>query len=48
MENALLHLCYAHKPNKEFCTSVAKKMVKKYPFMKDVGSGVSGFVSFLC
>ncbi len=27
-------------------TVVAKKLVRKYPFMKDVGNKVSGFVSF--
>lgn len=36
---------YMNKPNKEFCTKVAKKLVLKYSFMKDVGIGVSGYVS---
>ena len=38
---------YTSKPNKEFCTQVAKLLVAKYAFMKDVGSSVSGYVSFL-
>ena len=37
---------YMSKFNKSFCTKVAKALVKKYSFMKDVGTGVSGYVSF--
>ncbi len=38
---------YAHtsKPDRPFCTVVAKSLVKKYPFMKDAGRNVSGYVS---
>jgi hypothetical protein len=38
---------YAHTshPNKDFCTSVAKQLVHKYPFMKDTGTNVSAHVS---
>ena len=35
------------KPQKEFCTQVAKLLVKKYTFMQDVGQKVSGYVSYL-
>ena len=35
------------KPNKEFCTEVAKKLVQKYEFMRDAGANVSGYVRFL-
>lgn len=35
------------KPNKAFCSDVAKKLVSKYPFMQDKGEGVSGYVSIL-
>ena len=35
------------RPNKEFCTEVAKMLVKKYDFMKDIGHKVSGYVSCL-
>ena len=34
------------KPQKEFCAHVAKLLVKKYPFMRDVGLKVSGYVSY--
>ena len=37
--------CYTPKPQKGFCTEVAKMLVKKYPFMTDVGERVSGYVS---
>ena len=37
---------YSSQPRKDFCTTVAKKLVVQYPFMKDVGSSVSGYVSF--
>jgi len=37
--------CYDPKPQKDFCTDVAKMLVKKYPFMRDVGERVSGYVS---
>ena len=33
------------KPDRSFCTLVAKSLVKKYPFMKDAGDNVSGYVS---
>lgn len=32
-------------PNKDFCTQVAKQLVNKYTFMKDVGTNVTGYVS---
>lgn len=38
--------CYDPKPKKEFCTLVAKKLVKKYQFMKDTGEKVSGYGSW--
>ena len=31
------------KPNSTFGSVVANKLVRKYPFMKDIGSKVSGF-----
>lgn len=36
---------YNLKPSKDFCTHVAKSLVQKYKFMKDVGANVSGYVS---
>ena len=36
---------YTMKPNKVFCKEVAKTLVKKYPFMRDKGEKVSGYVS---
>ena len=33
--------CYDPKPQKEFCTQVAKKLMRKYPFMVDTGKNVS-------
>lgn len=39
--------CYTMKPSKVFCTEVSKMLVKKYPFMKDKGERVSGYVSHL-
>lgn len=33
------------KPDKKFCTEVAKKLVQKYSFMRDVGTNVTGYVS---
>ena len=33
------------KPNKNFCTEVAQKLVEKYTFMRDAGTNVSGYVS---
>lgn len=33
------------RPNKAFCTDVAKQLVRKYPFMKDTGINVSEHVS---
>ena len=45
----LVSTMYAHMnhPNKDFCTKVAKQLVQKYHFMKDVGSNVSGYVSLV-
>ena len=36
------------KPDKSFCTHVAKFLVKVYEFMKDEGKNVSGYVSKKC
>ena len=36
---------YQAKPCTEFSSLVAKRLVRKYPFMRDVGNKVSGFVS---
>lgn len=36
------------KPDRVYCTRVAKELGKKYPFMKDSGTSVSGYVSFHC
>ena len=33
------------KPKKCFVTQVAQQLIKKYPFLKDVGQCVSGYVS---
>ena len=33
------------KIQKSFCTDVAKKLIAKYPFMRDRGEGVTGYVS---
>lgn len=33
------------KPDRAFCTTVAKLLVKKYSFMKDAGRNVSGYES---
>ena len=33
------------KPDRAFCTMVAKSLVRKYPFMRDAGQNVSGYVS---
>ena len=43
----LVSTMYAHmsQPNKDFCTRVAIQLVQKYPFTKDVGSNVTGYVS---
>ena len=38
--------CNPH-PTKKFCTEVTKMLVKKYPFMKDMGNKESGYVSIL-
>ena len=38
---------YKAKPDRAFCTTVAKLLVKKYPFMNDVGQNVSGYVSYV-
>ena len=37
--------CPDPNPHKEFCTKVAKMLVKRHKFMKDVGDRVSGYVS---
>ena len=37
--------CHDPNPNKQLCTKVAKLLVKKYKFMRDVGEQVSGYVS---
>ena len=37
--------CNDPNPNKQLCTKVAKLLVKKYKFMRDVGEQVSGYVS---
>ena len=39
--------CHNPNPNKEFCLKVAKMLVKKYKFMKDIGDNVFGYVSIL-
>lgn len=36
---------YNAKPDRAFCTKVAKLLIKKYSYMKDVGTNVSGYVS---
>lgn len=36
---------YMESPTKAFCTEVAKKFIQKYPFAKDVGINVTGYVS---
>ena len=38
---------FKQKPDRSFCTYVAKCLVKKYPFMMDTGRNVSGYVSSL-
>lgn len=38
--------CYDAKPQKDFCNQVTKKLVRKYPFMMDVGEKVSGYGSW--
>ena len=37
--------CNDPNPKKELCTRVAKLLVKKYKFMRDVGEQVTGYVS---
>ena len=37
--------CNDPNPKKEFCTRVAKLLVKKYKFMRDIGEQVTGYVS---
>ena len=37
--------CHDPNPRKEFCTKVAKMLVKRHTFMKDIGDRVSGYVS---
>ena len=36
---------FKQKPDRSFCTYVAKCLVKKHPFMRDTGKNVSGYVS---
>ena len=36
---------YNPKPTKAFCTEVARMLVKRYPFMRDIGRKESGYVS---
>lgn len=38
---------FQQKPNKTFIEQAARLLVKKYPFLKDVGQNVSGYVSYL-
>ena len=38
---------YTSHPDKDFCTKVAEQLVHKYPFMRDVGVNVSGYVSLI-
>ena len=38
---------FKSKPDRAFCTLAAKSLVKRYPFMKDTGKGVSGYVSYV-
>ena len=38
---------FKQKPDRSFCTYVAKCLVKKHPFMMDTGRNVSGYVSLL-
>ena len=45
LSNAMF--CSDPNPKKEFCTRVAKQLVKKYKFMTDLGEGVTGYVSFI-
>ena len=37
---------FQQKPNKAFVEQAARLLVKKYPFLKDVGQNVSGYVSY--
>ena len=37
--------CHDPNPRKEFCTKVAKMLVKRHTFLKDIGDRVSGYVS---
>lgn len=38
---------YDPEPKAQFAAIVAKKLVKRHPFMKDIGERVSGYVSQL-
>lgn len=38
---------YAVKPRRAFCTKAAEMLVKTYPFMRDTGTKISGYVSLL-
>ena len=35
------------KPDNQFCKDVASRLVRKYPFLKDAGKNVSGYVGFV-
>ena len=37
--------CHNPNPRKELCTKIARMLVKKYKFMRDVGDHISGYVS---
>ena len=37
--------CHTLNPNAEFYSRVAKMLVKKYEFMRDIADNVSGHVS---
>ena len=47
MVRDLVSTMYAHtsEPRRQYCTMVARALVKKYPFMKD--AGMSGYVSII-
>ena len=36
---------FTPKPQRAFCTKVAEMLVRRYPFMRDTGKKVSGYVS---
>ena len=45
IRNVLATNMFDPNPRKELCTKVARMLVKKHKFMKDVGDRVSGYVS---